>query len=115
MGVSTVLWALGILATLLSMAILFRSRPYRGGVITVGTVVQTAAGPVVQFADQHDVVHTVTGAVGRAPAVGGTRLVSYPPSDPGRARVVASRQTIVPIVVFLVVGLGCLVAAVATK
>ena len=134
MGASTILWALGILATLASMTILFTSRPYRGGVITTGTVVQMTTehpdgpdyvqrqmvglhAPVVQFTDQAGVTHTITSKLsgGRAPVIGSTRLVSYLPAEPAKARIVATRQTIIPIVLFLVVGLGCLVGAVATK
>ena len=134
MGASTILWGLGILATLASMAILFTSRPYRGGVITTGTVVQittehpqvgdyverqmvTTHAPVVQFHDQAGVTHSVTSKLSgrKPPVIGSIRQVSYLPNDPARARIVADRQTIIPIVLFLVVGLGCLVAAIATK
>jgi len=131
---SLVLFFIGILGTVASMTILATSRPLRGGVITTGTVIRneresstiesgpsrrrmTTYAPVVQFTDQAGVPHELTPSLsgGKPPAVGSTRQVSYLPSDPGRARLLADSTTWVPIVLFLVVGLGCLIAAVAVR
>jgi hypothetical protein len=132
-GTSYVLFFLGILSTAASMAIVATTRPLRGGVITTGTVVRndrestrlggdrtrrmTTYAPVVQFTDQAGVTHEVTSALsgGKSPVVGSIRHVSYLPSDPGRARIMADATTWIPIVLFLVVGLGLLVAAVASR
>ena len=131
-GPSFILFFLGVLATGASMAILSSTRPIRGGVITTGTVIsndrkttRTDGGrtrmatyaPVVEFTDQAGMTHQVTTSLsgGKAPVVGSTRQVSYLPSDPSRARLMADSTTWVPIVLFLLVGLGCLIAAVASR
>lgn len=125
------LWFIGILAILAFIASTLQSMPYRGGVVTNGTVVSSETrrspigdgdafrrrmrtyAPVVEFSDGDGVKRTVTSRLsgGEQPAVGATLRVSYLPSSPQRARILGDAHTRVGRYLFLIVGGGFLAAA----
>jgi hypothetical protein len=125
------LGALGVLAFVVSTV---QSRPLRGGVITDGTVVEVetrtdtvGAGtprhrmrtyaPKVEYRDSAGSTHRVTSSIsgGVRPTVGATVRISYLPDSPDRARIMADGHTMVGRYLFLVVGVGLLVAAVLLR
>ena len=120
---------IGVLGVLAFAVTTLRSRPFRGGVLTEGTVVgietemsrvganrrpMRTYAPKVEYRDNAGTAHTVTSSMsgGVQPEIGAAVRISYRPEEPDRARILADRHTRVGSYLFLVVGLGFLAAAV---
>lgn len=69
--------------------------------------------PVVEYTDSVGVTRSVTSSLsgGVPPTIGSTVRVSYRSSDPARARILGDSHSRVGQYLFLVVGIGFLVAA----
>src|SRR3954454_3371742 len=131
MGATFTVGFLGVMALLAFVVIMVQSRPYRGGVVTTGTIVATKAetsritgsggrrtmrtyAPVVEYADVNGMTHSVTSSLsgGVQPTLGSTVRVSSRSSDPAKGRILGDAHARVGQYLFLVVGIGFVVAAV---
>jgi hypothetical protein len=127
-----ILGALGALAVLAFIASTVQSRPFRGGVLTDGTVVSIETrrtvirgsggrrvsrtyAPRVEFIDGHGATQAVTTSLsgGARPAIGSVVRISYLPARPEQARIMGDGHTRVGRYLFLVVGLAAVAGAVA--
>lgn len=121
---------LGVLALVGSGALFLQAQQARRGIVVEGTIVAAeishrrdiedpgvrmmSAAPVVEYTDRNGQTHQVTSKLSnsRMPQVGGTIRVSYRPDDPSKA-VVLMPGMAVPRWFFLIVGVACIVGAIA--